>query len=95
MLGQIPAAQTSASYCLSLLAYEFFESLAPISLNSQLSPLNFYLPMLYYAVVFLVIALIAAFLGFAGIAGTAAWIAKVLFVVFLILAIISFIRRPR
>jgi len=43
--------------------------------------------MLYYAVVFFVIALFAAVLGFGGIAAGAAGIAKLLFVVFLILAL--------
>jgi len=42
--------------------------------------------MLYYAIVFLVVALIAAFLGFASLAGLAAEIAKLLFVVFLVLS---------
>jgi uncharacterized membrane protein YtjA (UPF0391 family) len=49
--------------------------------------------MLYYAVVFFVIAIIAAILGFGGIAAGAAGIAKVLFVVFLILAVLAFMRR--
>ena len=77
---------TSALCCLSVLIQEFSRTL---SSHPQLSAYH----MLYYAIVFLVIALIAAILGFGGIAGTAAWIAKVLFVVFLILAIISFFRR--
>jgi len=52
--------------------------------------------MLYYSIVFLVIALIAAALGFGGIAGTATGIAKLLFVVFLVLFVISLVlgRRP-
>lgn len=52
---------------------------------------------LYYAIVFLVVALIAAFFGFGGVAGTAMegarllfWVAIVLFVVALIF---GFIRR--
>lgn len=49
--------------------------------------------MLYYAVVFFVIAIVAAILGFGGIAAGAAGIAKILFFVFLILAIITFLRR--
>ena len=49
--------------------------------------------MLYYAIVFFVIAIIAAIFGFGGIAAGAATIGKVLFFVFLILAIITFIRR--
>ena len=54
-------------------------------------------PILRYAVVFLIVAIIAAVLGFTGIAGTAAWIAKVLFVVFLVLFLISFVtgRKPK
>jgi uncharacterized membrane protein YtjA (UPF0391 family) len=46
---------------------------------------------LYYAAVFLVIALIAALLGFGGIAAGAAGIAKIIFYVFLVIAIISLI----
>jgi uncharacterized membrane protein YtjA (UPF0391 family) len=48
--------------------------------------------MLYYAVVFLVIALIAGVFGFTGLAGTAANIAWLLFVVGLVLALVFFIR---
>jgi uncharacterized membrane protein YtjA (UPF0391 family) len=47
--------------------------------------------MLYYAVVFFVIALVAAVLGFGGIAAGAAGIAKILFFVFLILAAVGFV----
>jgi uncharacterized membrane protein YtjA (UPF0391 family) len=54
-------------------------------------------PMLYYAIVFLIIALIAGFFGFFGVAGLAAGIAKILFVIFIILFIVSLIfgRRRR
>jgi uncharacterized membrane protein YtjA (UPF0391 family) len=48
-------------------------------------------PMLYYAVIFFVIALIAALFGFTGIAAGAAGVAKVLFFVFIVLAIVSFL----
>jgi uncharacterized membrane protein YtjA (UPF0391 family) len=53
--------------------------------------------MLYYAIVFLIIALIAGFFGFFGVAGLAASIAKILFVIFIILFILSLIfgRRRR
>ncbi len=51
--------------------------------------------MLYYALVFLVLALIAGFLGFAGIAGAAAGIAKILFFVFLVIFVISLIAGRR
>jgi uncharacterized membrane protein YtjA (UPF0391 family) len=49
-------------------------------------------PMIYYALVFLVVALIAGVLGFSGIAGTAANIAWILSVVGLVLAVVFFIR---
>jgi uncharacterized membrane protein YtjA (UPF0391 family) len=49
--------------------------------------------MLYYALIFFLVALLAAVLGFGVIAGTAALIAKVLFVVFLVLCIASLLRR--
>jgi len=47
--------------------------------------------MLYYTVVFLVIALVAALLGFTGIAAGSAEIAKILFFIFIILFVISLI----
>ena len=47
--------------------------------------------MLYYAAVFLVIALIAALFGFGGIAAGAVGIAKVLFFVFVVLFLVSLI----
>jgi uncharacterized membrane protein YtjA (UPF0391 family) len=47
--------------------------------------------MLYWAAIFLVIALIAAVFGFTGIAAAAAGIAKVLFIIFLVLFLISLI----
>lgn len=45
--------------------------------------------MLYYSVVFLLVALVAALFGFGGIASAATGIAKVLFFVFLVLFVIS------
>ena len=47
--------------------------------------------MLYYALVFLVIALIAGVLGFGGIAGAASGIAQILFFLFLAFLVISLI----
>src|SRR3569833_1098717 len=44
--------------------------------------------MLYYAVVFLIIALVAGFFGFGGVASTAASIAQVLFFVFLVVFLV-------
>jgi uncharacterized membrane protein YtjA (UPF0391 family) len=48
-------------------------------------------PMLYYALVFFIIALFAGVLGFGGIAVAAAGIAKILFFVFLVLFVVSLI----
>jgi len=54
--------------------------------------------MLYWAVVFLVVALIAGALGFGVIGGTAYAVAKILFFIFLVLFILSLlggsVRRP-
>jgi uncharacterized membrane protein YtjA (UPF0391 family) len=47
--------------------------------------------LLYWAVVFLIIALIAAFLGFGGVAGVATEGARLLFWVAIILVVVSFI----
>jgi len=47
--------------------------------------------MLYYALVFLVIALIAGVLGFGGVAFASAEIAKICFFVFLVLFVVSLI----
>jgi uncharacterized membrane protein YtjA (UPF0391 family) len=47
--------------------------------------------LLYYAIVFLVVALIAAALGFGGVAGTAMAGAKILFWVAIILFVITLI----
>ncbi|WP_067381274.1 DUF1328 domain-containing protein [Marinobacterium aestuarii] len=45
--------------------------------------------MLYYAVVFFIVALAAGVLGFTGIAAGAVEIAKILFLVFIVLFVIS------
>jgi len=54
-------------------------------------------PMLYWAVVFLVIALVAALFGFGGIAAAAVGIAKFLFflfvVIFVVLLVMGLMRR--
>jgi uncharacterized membrane protein YtjA (UPF0391 family) len=47
--------------------------------------------MLYYALVFLVIAIVAALLGFGGAAVAFAGIAKILFILFLVLFLVSLI----
>jgi uncharacterized membrane protein YtjA (UPF0391 family) len=54
--------------------------------------------MLYWAVVFFLVAIIAALFGFTDISATAARIAKILFFIFLVLFIISLVfgvRRRR
>ena len=55
--------------------------------------------MLYWALVFLVVALVAGALGFGGVMGASLGIAKILFFVFLVLFLISLVthmtRRPR
>ena len=45
--------------------------------------------MLYYALVFFVLALVAGLLGFGGIASASVGIAKILFFVFIVLFLIS------
>jgi uncharacterized membrane protein YtjA (UPF0391 family) len=56
--------------------------------------------MLYWAAIFLVVALIAALFGFGGIAGAAVNIAQVLFFIFIVLFIVALVlnlfrgRRP-
>ena len=47
--------------------------------------------LLYWAIVFLVVALIAAFFGFGGVAGVATEGARMLFWVAIILVVLSFI----
>ena len=47
--------------------------------------------MLYWALVFLVIALAAGVLGFGGVAILSAGIAKILFVIFLVLFLLSLV----
>jgi uncharacterized membrane protein YtjA (UPF0391 family) len=55
--------------------------------------------MLYWALMFLVVALVAAVFGFGGIASTATGIAQVLFVIAIVMFILSllagFMRRSR
>jgi uncharacterized membrane protein YtjA (UPF0391 family) len=48
-------------------------------------------PMLYWALMFLVIALIAAVLGFTGVAILAGGVAKILFFIFIVLFVVSLI----
>jgi len=54
--------------------------------------------LLYYAIVFLVVALVAAALGFGGVAGTAMEGARLLFwvalLLFVVSAVVGLVRRP-
>jgi len=72
---------------------------ALMKINSQPQPKKEVIKMLYWALVFFVVALIAALFGFGGIAGAAAGIARVLFFIFLIVFVVSLIlgvvKRPR
>ncbi|GJG96097.1 MULTISPECIES: DUF1328 domain-containing protein [Burkholderiaceae] len=45
--------------------------------------------MLYYALVFFIVALVAAIFGFGGIAAGAVEIAKILFFIFLVVALVA------
>ncbi|MDR3632873.1 MAG: DUF1328 domain-containing protein [Isosphaeraceae bacterium] len=47
--------------------------------------------MLYYALVFLVLALLAGVFGFVALGGTLAWVAKILLFVFLAMFVVSLI----
>ena len=47
--------------------------------------------MLYYAIVFAILALVAGLLGFMALSGTLAWIAKALLLVFVVLFVISLV----
>jgi uncharacterized membrane protein YtjA (UPF0391 family) len=51
--------------------------------------------MLYWALVFLVVALVAGVLGFTGIAGTSAGIAQILFWIFLVVFVGSLLLGKR
>jgi uncharacterized membrane protein YtjA (UPF0391 family) len=50
------------------------------------------MPMLYYAIIFFVVALVAAALGFWVVTGVAMTIAKILCLVFVVLAVLSLFR---
>ncbi len=47
--------------------------------------------MLYYAIVFAVLALVSGLLGFVALSGTLAWIAKALVLVFVVLFVLSLV----
>jgi uncharacterized membrane protein YtjA (UPF0391 family) len=51
--------------------------------------------MLYWTIVFLVVAIIAGIFGFTGVVGISIWIAKVLFFVFIILFVVSLVLGRR
>lgn len=51
--------------------------------------------MLYYALIFLLIAIVAGALGFIVLAGALAWLAKAFFLLFVVLFIVSLVQRKR
>lgn len=51
--------------------------------------------MLYYGLIFLLVAVLAGALGFLALAGVAALVARMLFVLFLLLFVISLVQRRR
>ncbi len=51
--------------------------------------------MLYWGIIFLVVAIVAAGLGFTVLAGTAAWAAKIVLLVALVLFVISLVAGRR
>lgn len=51
--------------------------------------------MIYWAIIFFIVAIVAAIFGFSGIANDSAYIAKILAMIGIILAIISFIFHRR
>lgn len=51
--------------------------------------------MIYWAVVFFIIAIVASIFGFGGIAGESAYIGKILAVIGIVLALISFLTHRR
>ena len=51
--------------------------------------------MLYYSVIFLLVAILAAALGFGALAGLAALIAKALFVIFLVFFLVTLLKGKR
>ena len=63
------------------------QGFSEMGLNMQLLPAE--VSMLYWTLMFLVIAIVAAFLGFGGVAIAAAGIAKILFFVFVVLFLVS------
>ncbi|MDC0670876.1 DUF1328 domain-containing protein [Nannocystis radixulma] len=49
--------------------------------------------MLYWSIVFFIVALVAAIFGFGGLAADSAYIAKILAFIGLILAVVTFVLR--
>jgi uncharacterized membrane protein YtjA (UPF0391 family) len=50
---------------------------------------------IYYALIFLLVAIVAGALGFMVLAGALAWLARICFLLFLALFIISLVQRKR
>lgn len=91
-----PAQAGALSFCPNSFAFRAGTSPRLLCLAGQPSEvtfaqLNWRFAMLYWALVFLIVALVAGALGFGGIAGASAGIAKILFFVFLVLLVISLV----
>lgn len=73
---------------------DLFQAIADVPAGNP-SPLpggwQWRMVMLYWALVFLIIAIIAAFFGFGGVAVAAAGIAKILFFVFLVIFVVALV----
>jgi uncharacterized membrane protein YtjA (UPF0391 family) len=65
------------------------EQINPFGAGPERASVPSEVTMLYWALVFFIIAIVAAFLGFGGVAFAAAGVAKILFFIFLVLFIVS------
>lgn len=80
-----PREQREADVCRS------FGEFQQLEMNNSERNVN----MLYYALVFLIVAIVAGLLGFWAIAGVAATVAKILFILFIVLFLISLVAHSR
>lgn len=76
-------------------AKNFSEQFAPAHrfIPSRNQPNTMETEMLYWALIFFVVAIIAGVFGFGGIASASAGIAQILFVIFLVLFVVAMIAR--
>lgn len=67
----------------------------PPAIPPAAAPKPLGITMLYWAVIFFIVALAAAVLGFTGLAGDLAYIGKIIAVIGVILAVVSYIASRR